>query len=124
MDGTWRYQFKWNKLEYDFTDIWILKNKTNDKIKPNSQIQRTDWCFPGGRVVAKLRKMGEHDQNVQTSNNKVMGIERKTHLTLLIFLYINMEKYNLPLKRWSPLKRNKNITYVGIKFSYAFVGMC
>lgn len=64
-----------------------------NKTKSNSQIQRTDWCMPKGRTVAKLRKMGEHDQNVQTSSNKVMGMKRKIHLTLLIFLYVNMEKY-------------------------------
>ena len=27
-----------------------------NKTKSNSQIQRTDWCLPDGRVVAKLEK--------------------------------------------------------------------
>ena len=65
MDGPWAYYAKWNKsdrerqIPYDFTYMWILKNKTNEEMKQKkpSKIYREQniGCQRGGEL--------ERDQN-------------------------------------------------------------
>ena len=60
MDGPWAYYAKWNKsdrerqIPYDFTYMWILKNKTNEEMKQKKtlqNLQRTEYWLPEGRGV-------------------------------------------------------------------------
>ena len=66
----WKESHRERQTLYDFTYMWNLKNKMNKRAKQKqTQLQRTHWWLPDGRLGRLSEKGEEINTNWQLQNS-------------------------------------------------------